>query len=72
MSVKEKLLAYLSRPYGRNTLSTAQARARFGAYNVAARINELRQGWTSHLYKQRTVRMDKGFCISVLVVLADQ
>jgi predicted transcriptional regulator len=43
LSAKEKILKYLSKSEGYNTLSTAQARARFGIQNVSARIDELRQ-----------------------------
>jgi len=43
LSAKEKILNYLSKTDGYNTLSTAQARARFGITNVSARIDELRQ-----------------------------
>lgn len=44
MSARDKILAYLSKPsYMWNSLSVAQARARFGIYNVAARIHELRE-----------------------------
>ena len=43
MSVKEKILAFLSKKDGYNTLTVAQARARFGISNVAARIDELRK-----------------------------
>ena len=42
-SVKEKMLATLSKTDGYNTFTVAQARARFGISNVAARINELRE-----------------------------
>ena len=41
-SAKEKILAYLSKTDGYNTLTVAQARARFGITNVSARIEELR------------------------------
>lgn len=41
-SVKEKILAYLSKDSGYNTLTAAQIRARFGITNVSARIEELR------------------------------
>jgi len=41
-SVKEKILAYLSKDSGYNTLTVAQIRARFGITNVSARIEELR------------------------------
>jgi len=43
LSAKAKILSYLSKTEGYNTLTTAQARARFGISNVAARIDELRQ-----------------------------
>ena len=42
-SVKEKMLTFLSKENGFNTFTVAQARARWGVTNVAARINELRQ-----------------------------
>lgn len=42
MNVNQKILNYLSKPDGYNTLTTAQARARFGIKNVSARIEELR------------------------------
>jgi hypothetical protein len=43
LSEKEKILNFLSKQEGYNTLSVAQARARFGIQNVSARIDELRQ-----------------------------
>jgi hypothetical protein len=43
LSAKQKMLNFLSKSEGYNTLTTAQARARFGITNVAARIDELRQ-----------------------------
>jgi spore germination protein GerM len=43
LSAKTRILNFLSKKEGYNTLSTAQARARFGIQNVAARIDELRQ-----------------------------
>lgn len=43
LSAKQKILNYLSKSEGYNTLSVAQARARFGIQNVSARIEELRQ-----------------------------
>lgn len=43
ISAKQKILNYLSKTEGYNTLTTAQARARFGIQNVSARIDELRQ-----------------------------
>lgn len=42
MNTKQKLLNYLSKETGYNTLTVAQARARFGIKNVSARIEELR------------------------------
>lgn len=42
-SAKSKILATLSKKEGYNTLTVAQARARFGITNVSARIDELRQ-----------------------------
>lgn len=42
MSVKQKLLTFLTKTEGRNTFSVAQARAMFGIQNVSARILELR------------------------------
>jgi predicted ArsR family transcriptional regulator len=42
MSAKEKILNYLSKDGPYNTLTAAQARARFGIVNVGARIEELR------------------------------
>lgn len=43
LSAKEKILKYLSKKDGYNTLTVAQAQARFGITNVTARIDELRQ-----------------------------
>ena len=42
-SAKQKIITFLSKKEGYNTLTTAQARARFGIQNVSARIDELRQ-----------------------------
>ena len=42
LTAKQKLLNFLSKTDGFNTLSVAQARARFGIQNVTARIHELR------------------------------
>jgi len=42
MSAKEKILKFLSKDGPYNTLTAAQARARFGIINVGARIEELR------------------------------
>ena len=42
MSAKQKILNFLSKDGPYNTLTSAQARARFGITNVGARIEELR------------------------------
>ena len=42
MSAKQKILNFLSKDGPYNTLTAAQARARFGITNVSARIEELR------------------------------
>ena len=57
LSAKQKILNYLNKKEGYNTLTTAQARARFGIQNVSARIDELRQ--EGHcIYTNTTVRAD--------------
>jgi hypothetical protein len=43
LSAKQRILNFLTKNEGYNTLSVAQARARFGIQNVSARIDELRQ-----------------------------
>ena len=43
LSAKQKMLNFLSKKSGYNSLSVKQARARFGISNVAARIEELRK-----------------------------
>ncbi|MEN9921569.1 MAG: Helix-turn-helix domain [Candidatus Parcubacteria bacterium] len=43
VSAKQRMLETLTKSNGYNTFSVAQARARFGITNVAARIAELRQ-----------------------------
>ncbi len=43
LSAKQRILNFLNKSEGYNTLSVAQARARFGIQNVSARIEELRQ-----------------------------
>lgn len=43
LSAKAKILNFLSKTEGYNTLTVAQARARFGIQNVSARIEELRK-----------------------------
>lgn len=43
VSAKQRMLQTLTKTTGYNTFSVAQARARFGIKNVAARIAELRK-----------------------------
>jgi Helix-turn-helix domain len=63
LSAKQKLLNFLSKKSGYNSLSVAQARARFGIVNVAARIEELRK--EGHcIYTNTKVRGD-GSKVSV-------
>ena len=62
MSAKQKILNYLSKDTGYNTLTSAQARARFGITNVAARINELRED--GHAIYTNTKTLDNGRKIS--------
>lgn len=63
LSAKEKILNYLSKTEGYNTLSTAQARARFGIQNVSARIDELRQD--GHVIYTNTKSRGDGSKVSV-------
>jgi predicted transcriptional regulator len=63
ISAKEKILNYLSKTEGYNTLSTAQARARFGIQNVSARIDELRQD--GHVIYTNTKTRGDGSKVSV-------
>lgn len=58
ISAKQKILNYLSKTDGYNTLTTAQARARFGIQNVSARIDELRQ--EGHCIYTNTVKRSDG------------
>jgi predicted transcriptional regulator len=43
VTAKSKILSYLSKTTGYNTLSVAQARARFGIQNVSTVISQLRR-----------------------------
>ena len=63
LSAKEKILKYLSKTDGYNTLSVAQARARFGIQNVSARIEELRQ--EGHVIYTNTKTRSDGSKVSV-------
>jgi hypothetical protein len=58
LSAKQKILNYLSKSEGYNTLTVAQARARFGIQNVSARVDELRQ--EGHCIYTNTVRRSDG------------
>jgi predicted ArsR family transcriptional regulator len=62
MSVKSKILAFLSKKDGYNTLTVAQARARFGITNVAARIDELRK--EGHAIYTNTKTLEDGRKVS--------
>ena len=42
-SGKSKILGYLSKPTGYNTLTVAKSQSTFGIKNVAARVDELRK-----------------------------
>jgi hypothetical protein len=63
LSAKQRILNYLSKSEGYNTLSVAQARARFGIQNVAARIDELRQ--EGHCIYTNAKRRGDGSKVSV-------
>ena len=63
LSAKEKILNYLSKSEGYNTLSVAQARARFGIQNVSARVEELRK--EGHVIYTNTKTRGDGSKVSV-------
>lgn len=63
LSAKQRLINFLSKKDGYNTLSTAQARARFGIQNVSARIDELRQ--EGHVIYTNTKSRADGSKVSV-------
>lgn len=63
LSAKQRLINFLSKKDGYNTLSTAQARARFGIQNVAARIEELRK--EGHVIYTNTKSRADGSKVSV-------
>jgi len=63
VSAKQRILNYLSKKEGYNTLSVAQARARFGIQNVTARIDELRQ--EGHCIYTNTKTRGDGTKVSV-------
>jgi predicted transcriptional regulator len=61
-NAKEKILAYLSKTDGYNTLTVAQAQSRFGIKNVSARIEELRN--EGHAIYTNTKTLSDGRKIS--------
>ena len=61
LSAKTKILNYLSKSEGYNTLTVAQARAKFGIQNVSARIDELRQ--EGHVIYTNTKRRADGTAV---------
>ena len=63
ISAKQRILNFLTKRQGYNTLSVAQARARFGIQNVSARIEELRQ--EGHCIYTNTKRRADGSKVSV-------
>ena len=63
LSAKQRILNFLSKKQGYNTLSVAQARARFGVQNVSARIEELRQ--EGHCIYTNTKRRADGSKVQV-------
>lgn len=63
LSAKQKILNFLSKKDGYNTLSVAQARARFGIQNVSARVEELRQ--EGNVIYTNTKRRSDGSKVSV-------
>jgi hypothetical protein len=63
LSAKQRILNFLAKREGYNTLSVAQARARFGIQNVTARIDELRQ--EGHCIYTNTKRRADGTKVSV-------
>jgi len=63
LSAKQRILNFLAKKQGYNTLSVAQARARFGIQNVTARIDELRQD--GHCIYTNTKRRADGSKVNV-------
>jgi hypothetical protein len=62
MSAKQKILNYLSKDSGYNTLTAAQIRSRFGITNVGARIEELRS--EGHCIYTNKKTLDNGKTIT--------
>jgi hypothetical protein len=63
LSAKQRILNFLNKNDGYNSLSVAQARARFGIQNVAARIEELRK--EGHCIYTNTKTRGDGSKVSV-------
>jgi hypothetical protein len=63
LSAKQRILNFLNKNVGYNSLSVAQARARFGIQNVAARIEELRK--EGHCIYTNTKTRGDGSKVSV-------
>lgn len=61
ISAKQKIINYLSKKDGYNTLTVAQARAKFGVQNVSARIEELRK--EGHCIYTNTKRRADGTAV---------
>ena len=62
-SAKQKMINYLSKSKGYNTVSVAQGRKLFGIQNVSARIDELRQ--EGHCIYTNTVHRNNGTKVKV-------
>ncbi len=68
MSAKEKILKFLSKDGPYNTLTSAQARARFGIVNVGARIEELRaEGYCIYTNKTYENSNRSVFCFNIII-----
>jgi hypothetical protein len=62
VSAKSRLLAFLQKTTGYNTVSVVQARRRFGIQNVSAAVNSLRnEGYSIYTNKLTRASGRKGF-----------
>ena len=59
MSVKSKVLAYLSKSTGYNTLTPAKMQSMFGVANPSATINDLRNEGHAIYFNSRIVNGEK-------------
>jgi len=59
-AAKYKILGYLSKTSGYNTLTVAKAQSMFGIKNVAARIDELRKEGHAIYTNSKNVNGEKG------------